>query len=465
MKALSVTELTSQIKQQLETGFSSIYVKGEISNIKLQASGHYYFTLKDAGSQISCVLFKGHTKALSRAPKEGDQVVVQGDISVYAPRGNYQLLVKTIEYVGIGTLLMQLHMLKEKLQAEGLFDKSRKKLLPRFPKIIGVITSPTGAVIQDILTVLERRSSGMHLILNPVKVQGEGSAEEIARAIDDCNRYAVCDVLIVGRGGGSLEDLWAFNEEVVVRAIARSKIPIISAVGHETDVSLSDFAADVRAPTPSAAAEICTAEKAQQLIFLSRTKGQIQNTIESRIQTHRRQLQTMQKHPYIASAQQVLSSKWQDLDEKSQRIDLTMKTLLSESGLKLLSKKNQAAALNPASQILVFQEKFKSYQKRIDTALFLQIEKKRALVEKKILQNRLDQKIKGDLQIKMDGYQRLISHLSAVNPKNLLTKGYCILFSETKDSVILKASDVVNNQKLHVLLQDGEIQVKVDKTK
>ncbi|NDE82268.1 MAG: exodeoxyribonuclease VII large subunit [Chlamydiia bacterium] len=303
------------------------------------------------------------------------------------------------------------------------------------------------------------------MILNPVKVQGEGSAEEIARAIDDCNRYAVCDVLIVGRGGGSLEDLWAFNEEVVVRAIARSKIPIISAVGHETDVSLSDFAADVRAPTPSAAAEICTAEKAQQLIFLSRTKGQIQNTIESRIQTHRRQLQTMQKHPYIASAQQVLSSKWQDLDEKSQRIDLTMKTLLSESGLKLLSKKNQAAALNPASQILVFQEKFKSYQKRIDTALFLQIEKKRALVEKKILQNRLDQKIKGDLQIKMDGYQRLISHLSAVNPKNLLTKGYCILFSETKDSVILKASDVVNNQKLHVLLQDGEIQVKVDKTK
>jgi exodeoxyribonuclease VII large subunit len=261
MKALSVTELTSQIKQQLETGFSSIYVKGEISNIKLQASGHYYFTLKDAGSQISCVLFKGHTKALSRAPKEGDQVVVQGDISVYAPRGNYQLLVKTIEYVGIGTLLMQLHMLKEKLQAEGLFDKSRKKLLPRFPKIIGVITSPTGAVIQDILTVLERRSSGMHLILNPVKVQGEGSAEEIARAIDDCNRYAICDVLIVGRGGGSLEDLWAFNEEIVVRAIARSQIPIISAVGHETDVSLSDFVADVRAPTPSAAAEICTAEK------------------------------------------------------------------------------------------------------------------------------------------------------------------------------------------------------------
>ncbi|MEI8329482.1 MAG: exodeoxyribonuclease VII large subunit [Chlamydiia bacterium] len=462
MKALSVTELTSQIKQQLETRFSFIYVQGEISNIKLQISGHYYFTLKDAGAQISCVLFKGQTKSLSRPPKEGDQVVLQGEISVYAPRGNYQLIVKAIEYVGIGTLLMQLHLLKEKLQAEGLFAESRKKKLPRFPKTIGVITSPTGAVIQDILHVLERRSKGFQLILNPVRVQGEGAAQEIAQAIEQCNKHNLCDILIVGRGGGSLEDLWAFNEEVVIRAIAASTIPIISAVGHETDICLSDFAADIRAPTPSAAAEICTAEQTQQLIFLDRTHSQLQRTMQVRLQNHRKQLHHVVKHPHIASAHHLLSSRWQDMDEKSQRIDLTMNNFLSHNTLKLLSKKKQASALNPASQILMFQEKFSNYSKNMKTAFLLQMQKKHSLVERKTLQHRIDQKIKSDLHIKKEGYQRLVSHLSTVNPKNLLTKGYCILFSEKKDSVILKAQDVANNQRLHVLLQDGELQVKVE---
>ena len=222
MKILSVSELTQEIKRQLETNFRSISVKGEISNLKVQTSGHIYFTLKDKDAQISAVLFKGSTKSLSRLPKEGDQIVALGELTVYSPRGSYQLLVRELQYQGVGELLTQLHERKNRLQALGYFAKERKKKLPSFPKTIGVITSPTGAVIQDILHILQRRHSGFHLILCPVKVQGEGAKEEIAKAIYDFNRYKLADVLIVGRGGGSLEDLWAFNEEIVIEAIFRS---------------------------------------------------------------------------------------------------------------------------------------------------------------------------------------------------------------------------------------------------
>lgn len=462
MKALSVTELTAQIKKQLETGFSYICVQGEISNIKLQSSGHYYFTLKDTGAQISSVLFKGQTRMLSRAPKEGDQVVLQGELSVYAPRGNYQLIVKTIDYIGVGNLLLKLHELKTKLEAMGLFDPKNKKLLPRFPKTIGVVTSPTGAVIQDIIHILERRFKGFHLILNPVKVQGEGAAEEIAKAIDEFNKHKLCDVLIVGRGGGSLEDLWAFNEEIVVRAIARSKIPVISAVGHETDVALSDFAADVRAPTPSAAAEICTAVKAEQLCFLEKAGAQITQVLRTKLTNARRQLSLAGKHPYLISPYHILASRMQDVDEMRQKIDISAVNFLDQKKLKVLAKQKETSALKPTNQLRVYKEKFTTYEKSIRSALLLQIQKKRSLLDKKSLQNHIDQRAESLLASKKDSYERLISHLKAVNPKNLLTKGYCILFSEKNDSVILKAEDVALEDKLHILLQDGQLKVKVE---
>ncbi len=218
-KVLSVSELTSTIKRILEPNFSSICVRGEISNFKLQSSGHLYFTLKDDGSQISAALFRGNAARLSRMPKEGDQVIASGQISLYAPRGQYQIVVRDIQFLGVGELLLKLHELKNTLEKRGWFSTEYKKALPKFPRRIGVVTSPTGAVIQDILHVLKRRFSGFQVILNPVKVQGEGAAEEIAQAIQDINHHDLADLLIIGRGGGSIEDLWAFNEEIVAKAI------------------------------------------------------------------------------------------------------------------------------------------------------------------------------------------------------------------------------------------------------
>jgi exodeoxyribonuclease VII large subunit len=265
LPVLSVSGLTQSIKLLLEGQFKFVSVQGEISNCKLQSSGHLYFSLKDAQSQIGAVMFKGDLASVDSIPKDGDQVIVKGAVNVYAPSGRYQIVVRSMEKAGLGALLLQLEALKAKLKAQGYFDAARKKPLPKFPKTIGVVTSPTGAVIQDILNVLTRRISGFHLILNPVKVQGPGAAQEIASAIDFFNRHQLADVLIVGRGGGSLEDLWAFNEEAVIQAIYNSKIPIVSAVGHETDFTLADFVADVRAPTPSAAAELVVQEKGAEL--------------------------------------------------------------------------------------------------------------------------------------------------------------------------------------------------------
>jgi exodeoxyribonuclease VII large subunit len=248
LPVLSVSGLTQSIKMLLEGQFSFVAVQGEVSNCKLQASGHLYFSIKDANAQLSAVMFKGDLAKVPRLPKDGDQVILKGGLNVYPPSGKYQIVVRTLEWAGVGALLLQLEALKAKLKGLGYFDSGRKKPLPKFPKTIGVVTSPTGAVIQDILNVLERRISEFHLILNPVKVQGPGASQEIAAAIDFFNKHQLADVLIVGRGGGSLEDLWAFNEEVVAAAIFRSQIPVVSAVGHETDFTLADFVADVRAP-------------------------------------------------------------------------------------------------------------------------------------------------------------------------------------------------------------------------
>ena len=251
-----VSELTRRIKGTLEGAFGSVWVEGEISNFRRPASGHAYFTLKDATSQLRAVMFRGALAGVAVPLKDGLLVRGFGQITVYEAAGDYQILLKTIEPAGEGELMMRLEALKKRLAAEGLFAAERKRPLPALPQHVGLVTSPTGAAIRDILQVLDRRFANLHVVLAPVRVQGAGAADEIAEAIDLLNKRGGLDVLIVGRGGGSLEDLWSFNEEVVVRAIVRSQIPVISAVGHEIDWTLSDFAADVRAPTPSAAAEM-----------------------------------------------------------------------------------------------------------------------------------------------------------------------------------------------------------------
>lgn len=263
-QGFSVSEVNQYLKQLLESqsDLHHIPVLGEVSNFKRYASGHCYFTLKDEKSALKCVMFKSSAAHLSFHPQNGEKVVALGSISVYERDGVYQLYVTAMRRQGVGDLMQAYEALKEKLTKEGLFDESRKKPLPRLPRAIGIITSPSGAAVHDIITVSRRRNKGVKLILYPVSVQGEEAAGEIVRAIDFFHRHHLADLLIVGRGGGSIEDLWAFNEEPVVRAIAASEIPIISAVGHETDFTLSDFAADARAATPSQAAEIAVIDVA-----------------------------------------------------------------------------------------------------------------------------------------------------------------------------------------------------------
>jgi exodeoxyribonuclease VII large subunit len=283
-RPLSVTELTMQVRSTLESRFASVWVEGEISNFKAHTSGHWYFTIKDDGAQLRATCFRGANRAIRFRPTDGLQVRARGRVSVYEPRGDYQLIVEALDPVGAGALRIAFEQMRDRLAAEGLFDKSLKRPLPRFPRRIGVITSPTGAAIRDILHVVSRRTRTVHVLFSPTRVQGEGAALEIVRAIELLNEHHAqamrdgreadaIDVIILGRGGGSAEDLWAFNDELLARAIRASRIPVISAVGHETDFTISDFAADMRAPTPSAAAEMVAAredELATQVEALTR---------------------------------------------------------------------------------------------------------------------------------------------------------------------------------------------------
>lgn len=258
----TVTNLTSLIRDILEGTFSNITLEGEISNYRPNASGHMYFTLKDSNAQISAVMFRGKAAYLKFAPKDGMKVRVTGSVSVYAPRGNYQIIINKMEIAGQGDILQILEERKQRLAAEGLFLPERKKPIPHYAKRIGIVTSPTGAALRDILQITRRRNRGVDVVIFPALVQGEGAAETIAKQIENANDFNLCDVLIVGRGGGSLEDLLPFSDETVVRAIVNSKIPVVSAVGHEIDWALSDYAADMRAPTPSAAAELVVSKQA-----------------------------------------------------------------------------------------------------------------------------------------------------------------------------------------------------------
>ena len=283
----SVSQITDLIKEILETSFRSIIIEGEISNWRPSAAGHIYFTLKDNNAQIKAVIFRGAAMKLNFRPKDGDKVRCSGNLSVYAPQGNYQIIVNTMEMAGAGNILQMLEERKRKLAAEGLFDENRKKPLPLFPKTIGVVTSPTGAAIRDILNVSKRRNPGINILVLPAIVQGAEAAPTICKMIEIANFYQLCDLLIVGRGGGSLEDLLPFSEESVVRAIAASKIPTISAVGHEIDWALCDYSADRRAPTPSAAAEMAVPLLADLQQNIAAYKDNFYNIIKQHTQRTR----------------------------------------------------------------------------------------------------------------------------------------------------------------------------------
>ena len=290
--ALSVSQLTGLIKTMLEGSFSNISLKGEISNFRPNASGHLYFSLKDSDSQISAVMFRGRAASLDFTPKDGTLVVVKGSVSVYAPRGNYQIIITSMTKAGAGDTLEMIEQRKRQFAQEGLFDSSRKKNIPFFPGTVGIVTSPTGAALRDILQIVRRRNDKVSIVILPALVQGEEAAPSITRMIKIANTYSLCDVLIVGRGGGSLEDLLPFSEECVVRAIANSDIPVVSAVGHEIDWALSDFAADLRASTPSAAAELTVPEKRSVTESIQSAVTDLKTEIDKRIKNMKLLLKT-----------------------------------------------------------------------------------------------------------------------------------------------------------------------------
>jgi len=462
-KILTVLELTSAIKSLLEPSFCKIIVRGEISNSKLHSSGHFYFSLKDDAAQIACAFFKNSLlKAGGKLPKDGDHVIVKGELSIYPPRGSYQIIVKELEFAGIGELLLKLHQLKEKLNAKGWFDPVHKKKLPKIPKIIGVITSPTGAVIQDILNILNRRFSKFQLILNPVRVQGEGAALEIAKAINDFNHYKLADVLIVGRGGGSLEDLWAFNEEVVAEAIFHSQIPIISAVGHETDYSISDFVADIRAPTPSAAAEIVIAEKAQVMNTLLSYHAQAHKLLNHAISLKMSSLKALIKQPVFSSPYHILGRYLQQFDDTKQKLNVTLKNRLDTEKNNLTNISKQIHLLNPLKQIPLLKVKTINYKKKLLEAWSSGQNLRINALNSQKKQKFLLESLKKIFLTKRQNLIKTVAHLRSIDPKNLLKKGYSILFSGKNNSIILSVQELTTGEEILAKVSDGTIKATIN---
>jgi len=347
VKIYTVFELTQEIKSTLEQTFPALWVEGEISNLSQPSSGHVYFTLKDESAQIRCVLWRNIAEYLPFQIEDGQHVIVLAKLSVYEKQGQYQLYVEDVHPVGIGKLELAFQQLKEKLYKEGLFDQEHKKPLPIFPQRIGIVTSPTGAAIRDIVKIARRRFPSVELILRPVRVQGEGAAEEIVQAIGEFNQFKEVDLLIVGRGGGSLEDLWAFNQEKLARAIFASRIPIVSAVGHEIDFTIADFVADLRAPTPSAAVEMILPDRrelAREIRNLSRRLVSAQHSL---IDSYRQRLKSVLTSYGMKRPADVLLQNRQRLDELIRQISIAVANLLQHARQKFSTAVGRLNALSP----------------------------------------------------------------------------------------------------------------------
>jgi len=405
-KIYSVAELNRAARFTLENGIGEVWVEGEISRMTRQASGHWYFTLKDEAAAVSCAMFKQNNASVIFLPKDGMKIRLLAQASLYEPRGNYQLIVRSMEEAGKGSLQEQFEKLKAKLAAEGLFDASRKKPLPMLPRKIGVVTSPTGAAVRDIINVLTRRFPNIGILLAPVTVQGDGAAKSVAAAIEYFNTRNDIDLMIVGRGGGSIEDLWAFNEEVVARAIAASEIPIISAVGHEIDFTISDFVADVRAPTPSAAAELAVPVKAELENQVARLSARLGGSLQNRALVLRERIPGFRQ----AMAQALRAG----LRQRQQRVD--------EAALRLTHElKNSVAALRQRLPVLQ-----QSMTHRLESAV---TERKQNL-------------------------RRLEVQLRALSPLAVLDRGYS-LTQTANGSVVRDAAALKNGELLKTIVAKG----------
>lgn len=345
----SVSDITRNVKFLLENNFSAVWIEGEISNFKKHSSGHMYFTLKDSSAQIKGVMFKGAASKIKFKVDNGIKVRVYGPITVYEAAGNYQINVRRMQPEGIGELELAYQQLKEKLEKQGFFAEERKKKIPRYPRTIGIVTSPTGAAIRDMLNVLNRRFANLNVIIYPANVQGVTAKDEIAQGIYDLNELNEVEVIIIGRGGGSIEDLWAFNEEVVAKAVFDSKIPIISAVGHEVDFTISDFVADLRVPTPSAAAELVCASEEQLTDKINLYEDKIVSAMDDIINVYRTRVEMAEKNYAFCQPQNMLVQFRQKVDEIENKINTKIRYVVDFKKQKLAQAASNLEAYNPSN--------------------------------------------------------------------------------------------------------------------
>ncbi|WP_318452576.1 exodeoxyribonuclease VII large subunit [Photobacterium leiognathi] len=434
----TVSSLNAQVRLILENEMGVVWLIGELSNFSMPVSGHWYFTLKDSRAQVKCAMFKGSNRHVTFKPGNGNQVLVKARLSLYEPRGDYQLIIESMQPEGDGRLQQQFEQLKMSLAAEGLFAQSLKKPLPEQPKRVGIITSKTGAALHDILHVLQRRDPSLPIVIYPTMVQGEGAAISIAQAIGRANARQECDVLIVGRGGGSLEDLWAFNEEIVARTIAASQIPIVSAVGHEVDVTIADFVADVRAPTPSAAAELISRDMTHQTQLLDRKRQQLRHAITAYLSQSLRQTTQLQHRLERQHPQLRLNLQQQHLDEISQRLTQAMVRKLQKHQQHIEYNNYKLSLYSPASLVRNAQRNLERSEQRLYDAL-----------DRKLLNARHKLAVAAE-------------KLETVSPLATLARGYSITRNEQGD-VIRKASQVKAGDTLITTVTDGEIHSNVIK--
>lgn len=437
---LSIKELNRYIKMKLEgdAGLQDVWVRGEISNFTHHASGHMYFTLKDAESRLKSIMFASHNQRLGFIPREGTKVIARGNISVYERDGQYQFYVTQMQPDGIGSLYLAFEQLKKKLEGEGLFTQARKRSIPRFPKAIGVITSPTGAAVRDIIITLQRRHPSVPILLFPALVQGKGAAPSVVRGIETMNRLGEVDVLIVGRGGGSLEELWAFNEEIVARAIAASRIPVISAVGHETDFTIADFVADLRAPTPTAAAELAVPhhlELKQQVFYYSQ---RLHQGLLQQLQRRQERLNRLRRSPYMTNPRrQLLVQPAERLDRLRDRLRFAVRERVTEAKQRSMRLERRLSAFNPREQAVFARRRSDMTARRLQQAML------------------------SVLRGKKQDYGSLLRHLDALSPLKVMQRGYSLVYDEREKRLINSIGQVQIGDVVKVRLRDGSLQAHV----
>lgn len=433
----TVTRLNSAVRMILEQDLGLVWLTGELSNLAMPSSGHWYFSLKDISAQVRCAMFKGNNRRVPFRPQDGMQVLVQARVSLYEPRGDYQLIIESMQPAGDGMLALRFEELKRRLGAEGLFDEGRKRPLPREPRAVGLVTSATGAALHDMLTVLERRAPDLPVFIYPTQVQGSAATSQIVAAITLANRRAEVDVLIVGRGGGSLEDLWCFNEEAVARAIAGSAIPVVSAVGHEVDVTISDFAADLRAPTPSAAAELVAPDRSARAQRLVHLKQRLVQAISRRQTAARHGFALLQKRLDHQDPKRRLEQQSQRLDELSGRLQQLLNLRLHQGERRLANLELRLQARSPSTLLAAGKRRHQLAEERLHTLM----SKRQDLAAHRLAM----------LSARLDG----------VSPLATLGRGYSITRTPSGE-VISRAAQVSPGQQLVTTLAEGDLRVRVE---